>query len=154
MLNKVTTIIFDWGRTLYDVESEDYFDDTQETLEILKGRGYALAIVSLATAGVSKIKERQRIIKETGFDRYFSSIMFDTANKEILYDQTLETLHVKPQKVLVVDDRMIRGILWANNSNAQSAWVNRGKFSHETPESTGYTPTLNVAAISDILEHL
>lgn len=144
-------IIFDWGRTLYDHENERLFPETKEVLEYLSKK-YALAIVSLATNG--NIAKRWKIIIENDLGKYFNSILFDPENKDRLYEITLKTLAVKPSKVVIIDDRTVRGIQWGNRHGTVTIWLKKGKFSNEGPNKETGNPThiiKNLASLKTLL---
>ena len=146
-------IIFDWGRTLYKPETEKLFPDTVEVLESLSNK-YTLAIVALATAGEEKIRERLKIIKENNLGQYFSSILFDIKDKDSMYVKTLKDLEVKPENVVIVDDRTIRGIKWGNKNGTATVWFQNGKFKDELPNEDTGEPTYTIHSLSDILKYM
>ncbi len=144
-------IIFDWGRTLYNPETERLFSDTIEVLDHLSQK-YILAIVALATAGEEKIQERLRIIKENNLEQYFESILFDTKDKDSMYAKTLRALELKPEEAVIVDDRVIRGIKWGNQNGTTTIWFRNGKFKDELPNEETGKPTYTVHHLSEFNE--
>jgi FMN phosphatase YigB (HAD superfamily) len=116
-------IIFDWGRTLYNPETEALFPETKEILEYLLEKKYILAVVALATAGQTKIDERLKIIEKENLTKYFRSIKFAVENKDKMYEDTLQELSVLPRDTVIVDDRVRRGIRWGNNKGCTTVWV-------------------------------
>jgi FMN phosphatase YigB (HAD superfamily) len=143
-------VIFDWGRTLYNPEVHGLFPDTRVTLEYLKESGYNLAIVSLATAGHAQIEERLEIIKEENLQPLFHSIKFDISDKDAMYVDTVQELHVDPADTIIVDDRVVRGIAWGILHGCKTIWVQSGKFAGELPnEKTGY-PDHTVTTIGEL----
>lgn len=143
-------VIFDWGRTLYDPETNALFAETRSTLEYLKERGYALAIVALATAGQAKIIERQEIIKQEKLEPFFDSIKFAVADKGAMYVTTLQEQHVKPADTTIVDDRVTRGIAWGVAHGCRTIWVQSGKFAHELPTLETGNPNFTVTSIGEL----
>ena len=143
-------IIFDWGRTLYNPETEKLFPDTIKILEYLSNK-YTLAIVALATAGREKIQERLQIIKENNLGKYFTSILFDIKDKDSMYEKTLKDLEVDPKDVIIVDDRIIRGIKWGNKNGTITVWFQNGKFKNEPPDEDTGEPTYIIHSLLDLL---
>jgi FMN phosphatase YigB (HAD superfamily) len=143
-------IIFDWGRTLYDPETGALFPETKPLLTYLQEREYTLAIVALATAGQSKIDERLEIIKNENLSQYFVSIKFAVEDKDKMYVETLHELEVKPGDVVIVDDRVQRGVRWGNENGHTTVWVKRGKFAHEVPDDTTGEPTYIISSIGEL----
>ena|SRR5260370_34657865 len=143
----IRAIIFDWGRTLYDSESQALFPRTQEVLQALS-RQYILAIVSLASDG--NIEKRQQILQTYDIKKYFASIHFAQKDKDHLYTMALSTLGLFPQEVAIVDDRAIRGIRWGNIHGAMTIWVKQGKFMHEEPNDETGMPTYTISKLEEI----
>ncbi|KKU82821.1 MAG: 2-haloalkanoic acid dehalogenase, partial [Parcubacteria group bacterium GW2011_GWA2_47_8] len=86
-------------------------------------------------------------IKASGLERYFSLILVDSDHKDALYDKALKKLKVQASEIVVVDDRVVRGIAWGNRVGATTIWVKRGKFADELPtKATGY-PTYTISDI-------
>lgn len=147
----IKAVIFDWGRTLYDSESEALFPETIQTLETL-AKKYQLAIVSLATDG--DFEKRSRVLRVSGIERYFTSIQFAQTDKDRLYSRALIALGVVPEEVAIVDDRIIRGIRWGNHNGATTVWLRRGKFMGEGPNGETGMPTHiieNIGQVSEVL---
>lgn len=140
-------IIFDWGRTLYDSESQALFPRTKEVLQVLSRR-YLLAIVSLASDG--NIEERQQMLQAFDIKKYFTSIHFDQKDKDHLYMLALSTLGLLPREVVIVDDRVIRGIRWGNIHGAMTIWIKQGKFMHEEPNGETGMPTYTIRTLEEI----
>jgi FMN phosphatase YigB (HAD superfamily) len=122
-----------------------------EVLEDLSTK-YTLAIVALATAGERKIQERLKMIKANNLEKYFTSILFDVKNKDSLYVKTLEDLSIKPEEVIIIDDRVVRGIKWGNEEGATTIWFQNGKFKNELPDNKTGEPTYTVHSLSEISE--
>lgn len=150
-MEKTKLIIFDLGRTLYDVDNKRLFTDTIKTLEYLYKK-YDLVIVALATAGQSKIIERLEIIKENNLEKYFKEILFSIDNKDALYAKVLNKSNLKPEEILIVDDRVVRGIKFGNNVGTKTCWVQNGKFSLELPTKGTKYPDFTIKSIGELLE--
>lgn len=144
----IKAIIFDWGRTLYDIEKESLFSETEDVLDYLSKK-YNLAIVSLATDG--NFEKRWQIIKNHNLEKYFKSILFTQDDKDKLYVDTLEKMKLKPNEVVIVDDRMIRGITWGNKHGAKTVWIKKGKFSNELPDKITGSPTYVIDGLKQLL---
>jgi FMN phosphatase YigB (HAD superfamily) len=143
----IRAIIFDWGRTLYDSESQALFPQTEKVLKILS-KQYILAIVSLASDG--NIERRQQVLQAYDIKKYFTAIYFAQKDKDPLYTMALSTLALSPQEVAIVDDRMIRGIRWGNIHGAMTIWVKQGKFMYEEPNDETGMPTYTIRNLEEI----
>ncbi|MEK7551070.1 MAG: HAD hydrolase-like protein [Patescibacteria group bacterium] len=142
-------IIFDWGRTLYDNEKEFLFSETKDVLDYLSKK-YNLAIVSLATDG--NFEKRWKIIKNYDLEKYFKSILFTQDNKDKLYIETLKKMNLNPKEIIIIDDRVIRGIAWGNKRGAKTIWIKKGKFSNELPTKVTGIPTYTITNLKDLLK--
>lgn len=61
---------------------------------------------------------------------------------------------VKPENTLVVDDRTVRGIQIGNHLGCQTAWIQSGQYSGETPNSETGEPTYRINSVEDLLKIL
>jgi len=143
-------IIFDWGRTIYDPETKQLFPETINTLSYLKAK-YDMAIVALATKGEHIIEERMNFIKENNLDKYFTEILMDIENKDSLYEAFINKFNIVPEKLIIVDDRVVRGIKWGNNFGCTTVWVKNGKFSEELPYNETGQPTYTIKNIGELV---
>ncbi|MDD5050524.1 MAG: HAD hydrolase-like protein [Candidatus Pacebacteria bacterium] len=141
-------IIFDWGRTLYDAENADLFPDTIEILEYLKNK-YRLAIVSLAKKD-GDIERRKAIVKEKDLEKYFEYIAFTDEDKDALYEKTVHQFKMKPEKTVIIDDRMFRGIQWGNKFGATTIWLQKGKFENELANEETGLPTFTIKNLKEL----
>ncbi len=151
-------IIFDYGRTLFDNELDRFFEESVMVVEACRARGYLLAIVSYVDLGKGDTpKKRLRRLRDAGLAQHFEICLFatdDPANKDALYAQVIGELEVKPQRVAIVDDRVIRGIRWGNQHGCKTIWLQRGKFASELPNEQTGLPTHRIGSLWDLLELL
>lgn len=146
----VKAIIFDWGRTLYDSEGGALFPAVPTLLAELSRR-YTLAIVSLVSDDyASRVSARRATIAEADIERFFAVIAFVPGDKEGAYRDVLTQLVLSPTEVVVVDDRMRRGIAWGNAQGATTIWLRRGRFAAELPDATTGQPTYTIGAVEEI----
>jgi FMN phosphatase YigB (HAD superfamily) len=145
------TIIFDWGRTLYDPEIQSLDKSVPSLLERLKEK-YNFVIVSLAKDG--NIQKRTELIKKYNIEKYFIKIVFTIDDKEKAYTETVNQLALSPKNTIIIDDRVVRGIAWGNMFGATTIWLKKGKFSTELPNEQTGQPTFTIkdfAELKDIL---
>lgn len=141
-------IIFDWGRVLYDADRNVLFPETVKCLDKISKK-YKLAIVSLASDG--NIDRRLKLIKENNLEKYFSVILFNKEDKDSLYVSALSKMGLKNRELVIIDDRVIRGIRWGNENGTQTVWVKKGKFSNELPNEKTGSPTYIIENLTEIL---
>ena len=96
-------IIFDYGRTLYDRETDDFFPDAIPVVKTLAEK-YRLSIVSVSPA--DEEETRIEALREQGILDHFEEIVFtasgDAKSKE--YEDLLRKADLKANEVVVVDD--------------------------------------------------
>ncbi|MBI4032321.1 HAD hydrolase-like protein [Candidatus Berkelbacteria bacterium] len=147
----IRAIIFDWGRTLHDPEGRRIYPDAIETIPQLAER-YRLAICTIV--GTSTESVRVLKVRTSPIGRFFRSVRSTTVAqvKDLLFEKTLDDLGLVPAEVVVVDDRVKRGVAWANRVGATSVWLHRpgGKFSDELPTAETGQPTYIITALDEL----
>ena len=146
----INTIIFDWGRTLYNNETGDLFPETIEVLGYCTDK-YELGMVSLVSDG--KIKARMEKVNSFNLNKYFSFSLFDTENKDKLFQEALIKLNLKPEEIMVVDDR-IKRMSWPIQNGLKTCWLKRGKFANEVPDIETGEPTFIITNLKEVLNHI
>ena len=147
MENEVKVIIFDWGRTLHDPETERLFAGVAELVPEL-AKYYSLVLVSLAKS--DSPEERRRKIEESGIAENFKLILVGEEGKDKMCEKALTYLGVSPQQVMVVDDRVRRGITWGNHRGATTVWLKKGKFAQEPPTQESGGPSFIISDIAEL----
>ena len=142
----VRSIMFDWGRTLYDSENQVPFSETEKVLQFLS-KLYLLVIVSLVSDG--NIEKRMQVLQACGIERYFSAVYFAQKDKDSLYATALANLGLLAREVAIVDDRVVRGIRWGNSCGATTIWLRRGKFRDEEPNEETGEPTYVISNLEE-----
>jgi len=142
------SIIFDWVGTLYE-RSKGLFPYSERVLKELHQK-YKLAVISKAVS--DNVETRLQQINE--IRHYFDVIIADIEKTAEQYIECVQKLKVKPENVLVVDDRTDRGIMIGNRLGCQTAWIQEGEYAHETPNEGTGEPTYRIKSIKDLLEIL
>lgn len=146
----VKAIIFDWEHTLFDSETEKEFPDAQKVLKYLHGRGYKLAVASLVSIHTNvTLEERIMQIQRSPLRIFFQIIEATNKDKDIIFDKIVEVFQIPRERVLIVDDRTIRGIRYGNMHGHPTIWFCNGKFANETPNAETGQPT---AVIHSLIE--
>ena len=142
-------IIFDYGRTLYDRETDDFFPDAIPVVKTLAEK-YRLSIVSVSP--VDEEEARIEALREQGILDHFEEIVFtasgDAKSKE--YEDLLRKVDIKANEVVVVDDYIIRGIAWGNAAGATTVWFQNGKFADLTPNDETGDPDFTIHSLSEL----
>jgi FMN phosphatase YigB (HAD superfamily) len=147
MASKVRAVLFDWGRTLYDTEANNLFSGVSEMLRELSKR-FDLVLVSLAKN--DSPEERRKKIEASGIAGYFKFVFIGGEDKDAMYEEALLKLNLQAAEVIIVDDRMIRGIAWGNRVGATTVWFRNGKFSDEVSTKETGNPTFVVGTITEL----
>ncbi len=142
-MHPVTSVIFDWGRTLWDPEREALFHGVEELLARISGQ-YDLYIVSMASKGEEEIVRRKELIRSLSLEPYFKEIVFVTEEKGEAYASVFARHALVPSHTMIVDDRMVRGIAWGNDVGAVTVWFQNGKFADELPDESTGQPTCHI----------
>jgi FMN phosphatase YigB (HAD superfamily) len=146
----IKAIIFDWGRTIYDKEHEKLFPKTKNILEYFHNK-YSLAVVSLAID--DDIEGRFVKIDKYGIRKYFKFMLFHISDKDSLFRNAIGNLNLKPEEIMVVDDRMKR-LTFPINIGCQTIWIKKGKFASEEPTSHTGQPSYVVDSLEKLLDIL
>ena len=141
--SNITTIVFDWGRTIWNPDSDALFHGARKILERLSV-GRRLMIVSLATKGAEEIERRKRIIADLEIAGLFTDIVFVSEEKDEAYVSLFAKHELDHTKTVIVDDRIIRGIAWGNRTGVYTIWFQNGKFKDELPSEETGEPTFTI----------
>jgi FMN phosphatase YigB (HAD superfamily) len=154
----IKAIIFDWARTLYDVDKNKEFFDSIDVLEYCKNKKYRLALVSLVSEEESvrgtNLKIRNEQINNSPLKTYFEKILTTDGDKDIILGETIKYFGIPNEEVLIVDDRVIRGIKYGNQNGCQTAWLQKGAFAKELPSPETGNPTFVIKSLSGLKEFI
>ena len=147
MRDEVKIIIFDWGRTLHDPETYTLFAGVTVLIPEF-AKYYSLILVSLAKS--DSPEERRRKIEGSGIAENFKLILVGEKDKDEMYEKALIDFDVMPKQVVVVDDRVKRGITWGNRRGATTVWLKNGKFAQELPTQETGKPSFIISDIAEL----
>lgn len=159
MIASITAILFDWGWALYDSHDRKELSGSEEALTFCKSKGYRLALVSLVTKrytpDTSK-SEREQQIESSLLRKYFEFVLVtdDETGKDKALDEAVERLGILRANILIVDDRTVRGIRYANLKGHPSVWLQRGKFADELPDESIGRPTQTIHSLGELKDIL
>lgn len=152
MVKKIKAIIFDWGRTCWDSEKRQLADGVEDVLKFLESKNLPLALVSLVNKENSEpIEERRERIEKSSIRKYFDVFVIGEGyDKDPLLEDALLQLKIPPAEILVVDDRVIRGIAWINRNGGMSVWFKSGKFANELSKNDEQKPNFTVSSMEEL----
>lgn len=142
----IEAIIFDWVGTLYQFGGRGLFPYSEEVLKRLHKK-YKLAVISKAVSDNVEIRREQ--INEV--KRFFNVVIVDTEKTLEQYVECMQSLNVKPENTLVIDDRTVKGIKIGNKLGCQTYWIRNGKYANETPNKETGQPTRIINSVEDLL---
>lgn len=58
---------------------------------------------------------------------------FNLDKKDKMFDEIVEQFGLPRNEILIVDDRVFRGIKYANKNGHPSVWIQKGKYAEELP---------------------
>lgn len=146
----IKAVIFDWGRTLFDSANKIEFAEAKEVLEFCKARGLRLATVSLVRAvSNTALEERTQQVEHSPLRPYFELALVTDVDKDVLFDQVVQHFGLPREVILIVDDRMIRGISYGNAHGHPTVWIKKGKFAGEFPNAQTSMPTYMITELSE-----
>jgi len=148
--NEIKAIIFDWGWTLYDHDNNTEAPDADEVLRFIQKKDIRLVVASLA----QRAAERQNEIENSPLAKYFEFIIttdFDLSpDKDKILETAVLRLGLPRSKILIVDDRTVRGIRYGNSNGHPTVWLKKGKFESELPDDSTGAPTYTIHELSEL----
>lgn len=148
-------IIFDWGRTLFDSDAKREFPEAEQILTLCQQRGYRLAVVSLVSVhSNANLQERTQQIERSSLRRFFEMTAVTDEDKDKIMDEVVMKLNLPRKEILIVDDRVVRGIKYGNLRNHPTVWLQKGKFEHELPNAETRSPSFTIHSLSELVEIL
>jgi len=148
----IEAIIFDWGRTLFDSEEKKEFPESRKVVELCNKKGYKLAVASLVTHHANAtLEERKNQIENSILRKHFKIVAVTDVDKNIILDEIVLKLKLPREKILIVDDRVIRGVKYGNEKNHPTVWLKKGKFENESPNLETGNPTFTIKSLDELL---
>ncbi len=149
---KIKAIIFDWGRTLFDVDIKKEESDSGDVLLYLKQKDYKICVASLARPLTGdNTKERKKQIETSLLGKYIDMLeVTDVKEKDEILDRLVEMLGMERRDILIVDDRIVKSIKYGNKNGHPTAWLQKGAFANELPNSETGIPTFTIKTLSEL----
>ena len=150
MERRIKNVVFDYGRTLFDRESNSFFPEVKSVLQHLS-QDYALNIVSFSKP--ADIADRITAMKTHGIWQYFERICFvdNPENKHSALNSILISYNLNPTEIVIVDDYVIRSIAWANSRGAIAVWFCNGKFASVEPDENTGQPLFKISNFAELI---
>lgn len=152
-MNEIKAVIFDWARTLKNPDSNAEFPEAEKILSYCKSKGYRLGLASF----VSKINspdttsaDRQNEIDASLLRKYFEIALATDIDKDIIFEQIVKFFNLPHDQIVIVDDRVIRGVRFGNQNGIKTIWLQNGKFANELPNEETGQPTYTIKSLAEL----
>lgn len=148
----IKAIIFDWGRTLFDVDNKKEISDSEDVLSYCKQKGYKIYVASLARPLTGdSVEERRKQIVDSSLYKYIDALeVTDDKEKDEMLDILVKKLNIPNEEILFIDDRMVKSIKYGNKNGHPTVWFKNGPFTNELPNSETGTPTFIIEALPEL----
>ena len=148
----IKAIIFDWGRTLYDVDNKQEISDSEDVLLYCKQKGYKMCVASLARPLTGdNVEERRKQIENSSLYKYLDMLeVSDVKEKDEMLDNLVTKLNILKTEILFVDDRVVKSIKYGNKNGHPTVWLKSGSFANELHNSETGTPTFIIETLSEL----
>lgn len=135
--------------------------ETVEVLEACEAKSYHLAVVS-----ATRDTERRKIdFANSPLKEYFELMLVSEVNplqrldpkytgKDEIIQKAVEHFGFFPSEVLIVDDRMVRGVKYGNKHGHPTVWMQGGNFPNELPNSDTGQPSHSIYELRELLSIL
>lgn len=148
----IETIIFDFGRTLFNPDTGTLFPDTIETLEKLEQKGIKMGLLSVAIT--EDTTQRLDELEDLGLIRFFQSVDIvprNTQGKD--FTNVLKGLDVDGDfsKCMVVGDNLKREIESGNKIGAYTVWTKQNLSDDWRPQNEMQIPKETISDIKEII---
>ncbi|MFA5999814.1 MAG: HAD family hydrolase [Candidatus Paceibacterota bacterium] len=146
----IKAIIFDWGRTLFDVDTKKEMLDSEDVLSYCKQKGYKICVASLVRANTT-IEERTNQIKALPLGKYIDMFeVSDVEDKDEMLNNLVRKLNLQKEELLFVDDRVVKSIKYGNKNNHPTIWLQKGPYANELPNPETGVPTFTIKTLSEL----
>lgn len=146
----IKAIIFDWGRTLFDVDTKNEIMGSEDILSYCKQKGYKICVASLVRANTT-IEERKNQIKCLPLGKYFDMFeVSDEKEKDNILEKLIKKLNLQKEEILFVDDRVVKSIKYGNKNGYPTVWLQNGVFANELPDEDTGKPTFVIKSLLEL----
>jgi len=142
----IKAVVFDYGRTLLDRETNKFFPEAFKLLEDLKQKGYKLGLVSKT----KNTPDRAEEIVETGLADNFDAVITTYVKKEENFKELAGDLDIKPSEMLIVGDRIRGEIVIGNKIGSKTVWLKKGLFAKQPPRNNQEKPTYTINELAEL----
>lgn len=121
------------NKTPWHSEDEIPFDDSLETLKLLKSRGYNLGIIANQAIGIEHRFKVWGLLKY--FDIVASSAELGVAKPDkLIFEKAFELAGCGPENSVMVGDRLDNDIIPAKDLGMKTVWIRKGLATYQNIE--------------------
>src|SRR3989344_9318755 len=153
----IKAIIFDWGGTLVDDHTTEELPESEQVLDYCRGKGYRMAVASLT----KHLERRKMQFASTPLNKFFEIMLADGIvkgqeadlaldKKDKMFDRIVQDFGLSREEILIVDDRVFRGIRYGNKHGHPTVWIKKGKYSNELPNAETGQPTYTIRELKEL----
>jgi|SRR3989344_2279801 len=144
----IEAVIFDWGRTIYDPESQQLFPQTEQVLSNLTFRQLRLGLVSIAD---TSIEDRHEDLRRFGISHFFQAVQIFGRREQKDFTEVLQGLRVEASRSAVVGDNLGREITLGNRIGAYTIWTRQRLSGVYVPRNAEEMPKAIIEAIPELV---
>lgn len=135
---KISAIIFDWKRTLYDPDARTLIEGAEQLLASAQRLNVPLYLIGKGDDDM--YAEARRL----GVEKFFTKIVFqEGAKEEGLFKPFIGS---NPAQTIFIGDRIRSELAAGKSLGATTMWVRQGKFADELPENESQSPDFTVSS--------
>ncbi|RJQ35255.1 hypothetical protein C4568_01390 [Candidatus Parcubacteria bacterium] len=138
-------VIFDFNRTIYDPDRNDFIDGAEDLLRFLHEKQVPMYLVSKAE------ESRPQVLEEMGLANYFQKTFFVERKEPALFFEILRDTNLQPKDVYVIGDHLHKEIRSGNQSGMRTIWLKSGKFADLEPATVSDTPWQTITHLREVL---
>lgn len=142
----IKAVIFDYGFTLHNHETDDFYPGGRELLDYLKENNFQLALVSRAPDVDKRWNDFKRLKLESWFN--LMDVVPKGTTKE--FSRVLNEMGVKPEETIVVGDRIKSEIIEGNKIGCITIWFRQEQYKYEFPENKSEEPNFTIYSLSEV----
>ncbi len=142
---------FGLKKTPWHSEDEVPFDDTLETLDLLKKRGYNLGIIANQVEGAAQRLEAFGLLRY--FDVLATSAELGVAKPDkLIFEKAFELAKCQPQNSVMVGDRLDNDIIPAKALGMRTVWIRKGLSVYQHIDLAKNNADWTIDNLSDLKE--
>lgn len=140
--NPTKAIVFDFGRTIYDPDSDRLVPGALELLNQAHAQGYICLL--LTKAGPGRLEQ----LKALGLTDLFDDIVITTQKSVAVFQEFANRFGIDTSRSFVIGDRAQNELAFGAEAGWPTIWFRSGKFRDEMP-LPAYPPTLTVTTLAE-----